>query len=176
MHKNIMHKNIMHKRNRDARIDRKIKNSLRFSILDAAFFSVMLGAAESYFQAFAIFLKGTLFQVGYVYSIPMFLGAVVQLFAGSALRIFRSRKRLTVAAGLLRSLLLVALFFVFYMGEARVWVLLIIISVYFSLNYLPVPAWTSWMRDLVDDSSEGSTSPAATVLPTWSLCRRDRPG
>ncbi|HUV07298.1 MAG TPA: MFS transporter [Spirochaetia bacterium] len=147
---------MMHKRNRDVRIDRQIKNSLRFSILDAASFSVMLGAAESYFQAFAIFLKGTLFQVGYVYSIPMCLGAVMQLFSSSALRLFRSRKRLTVAAGLLRSLLLVALFFVFYMGEARVWILLLIISLYFALNYLPAPVWTSWMRDLVDDSKRGA--------------------
>jgi MFS family permease len=42
------------------------------------------------------------------------------------------------------------------MGVARVWVLLGLICVYFALNYLPVPAWTSWMRDLVDENRRGA--------------------
>jgi MFS family permease len=146
----------MHRVHDDPEIDRRIRNSLRFSMLDGASFSVMLGTAESYFQAFAVFLKGTVLQVGIVYTIPMFVASVIQLHASPLLRWFRSRKNLTVLAGALRSLLFVPLVLIYYLGIARVWALLGVICLYFALNYLPVPAWTSWMRDLVDENRRGS--------------------
>ncbi len=146
----------MHKAHQNAAVDKKIRNSLRFSLLDGASFSVMLGSAESYFQAFAIFLKGTVYQVGIVYTIPVFIASIIQLHASLLLRWFKSRKNLTVLAGALRSLLFVPLVLVYYLGAARVWVLLGIICLYFALNYLPIPAWTSWMRDLVDENRRGA--------------------
>ncbi|UCF98100.1 MAG: MFS transporter [Spirochaetaceae bacterium] len=146
----------MHKAHTDPAIDRKVRSSLRYSLLDGAAFSIMLGSAESYFQAFAVFLKATVAQVGIVYTIPMFVASLIQLHASSLLRWFRSRKNLTVLAGALRSLLFLPLILVYYMGVARVWVLLGIICLYFALNYLPIPAWTSWMRDLVDENRRGA--------------------
>lgn len=146
----------MHQRHEDPTIDRRIRNSLRLSILDGAAFSVMIGMAESYFQAFAVFLRATVFQVGIVYTVPMFLASGVQLFSTAMVRWVRSRKRLAVVSGLVRSLLFVPLAFVYFLGPYRVWALLVIISAYFSLNYLPIPAWTSWMRDLVDENSRGA--------------------
>ena len=146
----------MHKVHQDPDIDRKVRGSLRYSLWDGACFSLMLGSAESYFQAFAVFLKATVSQVGIVYTVPMFVAAVIQLHGGSLLRWFRSRKNLTILAGALRSLLFVPLILVYYMGAARVWILLGIICLYFALNYLPIPAWTSWMRDLVDENRRGA--------------------
>jgi len=146
----------MHKAHPDPEIDAKVRSSLRYSLLDGASFSLMLGSAESYFQAFAVFLKATVSQVGIVYTVPMFVATLIQLHASSLLRWFRSRKNLTVLTAALRSLLFVPLILVYYMGVARVWVLLGIICLYFALNYLPIPAWTSWMRDLVDENRRGA--------------------
>lgn len=146
----------MHKVHQDPDIDRKVRRSLRYSLWDGACFSLMLGSAESYFQAFAVFLKATVSQVGIVYTVPMFVAAVIQLHGGLLLRWFRSRKNLTILAGALRSLLFVPLILVYYMGAARFWVLLGIICLYFALNYLPIPAWTSWMRDLVNENRRGA--------------------
>jgi MFS family permease len=146
----------MHKVNPDPKINAKIRRSLHYSLLDGASFSLMLGSAESYFQAFAVFLKATVSQVGIVYTVPMFVASVIQLHGSSLLRWFRSRKNLTVLAGALRSLLFVPLILVYYMGVARIWILLGLICLYFALNYLPIPAWTSWMRDLVDENRRGA--------------------
>jgi MFS family permease len=146
----------VHRAHPDPNIDAKIRGSLRYSLLDGAAFSLMLGSAESYFQAFAVFLKATVSQVGIVYTIPIFVATLIQLQGGSLLRWIRSRKNLTVLTGALRSLLFVPLILVYYMGVARVWVLLGLICIYFALNYLPVPAWTSWMRDLVDENRRGA--------------------
>jgi MFS family permease len=136
-------------------LSRKVEASLRYSVLDASAFSVMLGTGESYFQAFAVFLKGNLMQVGAVYSVPMFLGSLAQLVSAWAVRRFGSRKGLVVAAALTRTVLFVPLILVPFMGPLRVWILLALISLYFSLNYLGIPAWTSWMRDLVAESQRG---------------------
>ena len=77
----------LHKRHEDPAIDRKIRASLRYAIGDAATFSVMIGMAESYFQAFAVFLRATVFEVGVLYTVPMFLASVVQLFSWQRVRI-----------------------------------------------------------------------------------------
>jgi len=135
--------------------DRKIEASLRYSVLDAASFSMMLGTGESYFQAFAVFLRGTLMQVGAVYSVPMFLGSIAQLLSAWAVRVFGSRKGFVVAMALTRTLLFVPLILVPFMGPWRVWILLALICLYFTANYLGIPAWTSWMRDLVAESRRG---------------------
>jgi MFS family permease len=146
----------MHRSHPDPKIEARIRSSLRYSLLHGAAFSLMLGSAESYFQAFAVFLKATVSQVGIVYTIPMFAATPIQLHASSLLGWIRSRKNLTVLTAALRTLLFIPLVLVYYMGVARVWVLLGLLCMYFALNYLSVPAWTSWMRDLVDENRRGA--------------------
>lgn len=44
--------------------DDKIKKSLKCSILDGTFYSIMIGSGESFFFAFAVFLKANNIQLG----------------------------------------------------------------------------------------------------------------
>jgi MFS family permease len=124
-------------------------------MFEGASFFAMVGAAEGYFQAFALFLKATVFQVGLVSTLPLSIASVLQLFSRPVLLLSGSRRRFNVGAGALRTLLFLPLALAPFMGQARVWILLVLVCVYYSLNYLPNPAWTSWMRDLVDDSQRG---------------------
>ena len=146
---------LMHQAHPDPLVDRRIRDSLVYSVLDAAFFSAMVGFSESYFQAYAVHLKATTVQVGIVYSVPMFLGSLMPLFSGVLLSWVRSRKRLNVVVGVLRTLLFVPLLFTERLGPGRFWVLLAIISLYFSCNYVGNPAWTSWMGELVSEEARG---------------------
>jgi MFS family permease len=146
----------MHRKHNDPIIDDKIQKSLNYSILDGSFFFVMMGFAEQYFQAFALFLKATVLQAGIVYSVPMFLGSILQLFSQKLLRLIKSRKMLILYVSLVRTLLFIPLIFVFFMGEIRVWILLLLISIYYSMNFLGMPAWTSWMGDLVNPDKRGA--------------------
>ncbi|MFP4111476.1 MAG: MFS transporter [Candidatus Woesearchaeota archaeon] len=146
----------MHNKHDDPIIDDKIRKSLNYSVLDGSFFSVMMGACENYFQAFAVFLKATTFQTGIVTSVPMFLGSIIQLFSNKFIEFFKSRKKMMVIAALIRTFLFLPLIFVFFMGEYRVWILIALIALYFILNFGSVPAWTSWMGDLVDENKRGA--------------------
>jgi MFS family permease len=139
----------------DPAADLRVRRSLRFSMLESASFSVMVGAAEGYFQAFAVFLKATVFQVGLVSTLPLSIASVVQLFSRPMLRVSRTRRRLTVGAAVLRTSLFVPLAMVPFMGPGRVWFLLLLVCLYFSFIYLPTPAWMAWMGDLVDESQRG---------------------
>ncbi len=134
----------------------RVRASLRWSVADGASFFVMMGAAESYFQAFAVYLKGTVFQVGLVSTLPITVASLLLLAAGPLGSLFGSRKRLNVAAALLRTALFVPLALTPLMGPARVWLLLGLVCLYFILNYLPNPAWTAWMRDLVGEANRGA--------------------
>lgn len=57
----------------------RIRRSLRWSVADGASFFVMVGAAEGYFQAFAVYLKGTVFQVGLVSTLPIAVASLLLL-------------------------------------------------------------------------------------------------
>jgi len=134
----------------------RVQRSLRWSVADGASFFVMMGAAEAYFQAFAVYLKGTVFQVGLVSTLPIAVASLLLLAAGPLGSLFGSRKRFNVAAALLRTALFLPLALTPLMGPARVWLLLALVCLYFLLNYLPNPAWTSWMRDLVGEANRGA--------------------
>lgn len=161
-------------------MDGRLRTSLRWSVFEGASFFVMVGAAESYFQAFAVFLRGTVFQVGLVSTLPIAVASVLQLASRAMSRRLGSRKRFNVAAGLLRSALFVPLALTPFLGGARLWVLLGLVCLYYILNYLPNPAWNSWMRDLVNEEQRGTyfgrrnaignlVGLAATVLAGWLL-------
>ena len=134
----------------------RIRRSLRWSVADGASFFVMMGAAEAYFQAFAVFLKGSVFQVGLVSTLPIAVASLLLLVAGPLGSLFGSRKRFNVAAAPLRTALFVPLALAPLMGPARVWLLLGLVCLYFILNYLPNPAWTAWMRDLVGEANRAA--------------------
>ena len=124
----------------DAPVDAKVRRSLRYSLYDSASYSVMAGAAEGYFQAFAVFLKASVFQVGLVSTLPLSVASLLLLASRRMLALARTRKRLTVGAGILRSALFVPLALVPFMGPGRFWYLLLLVCLYFTFIYMPTPA------------------------------------
>src|SRR4030067_1340604 len=59
--------------------DPSIDKSLRHSVKDGVAYSVMAGGGESYFSAFALFLKATTEQIALLASLPPLLGSFAQL-------------------------------------------------------------------------------------------------
>ena len=59
--------------------DPVVEGSLRHSIKDGITYSVMTGAAENYFSAFALLLKASTTQIGVLASLPPLLASFAQL-------------------------------------------------------------------------------------------------
>lgn len=132
--------------------------SLRASLRDGMAHSVMLGAGESYLNAFAIFLRGSALQIGLLASVPPLIGTWLQIVAISALEKVHSRKALLVHNALLQAALwipIAAIPFILPQGF-QVWALLLLVTAYFICANLAGPVWNSLIGDLVPADIRGS--------------------
>lgn len=133
--------------------------SLRAAVRDAVWFSVMLGAAESYFGAFGIYLKANALQLAFLAAAPPFIGSLCQLLGVRLMERVTSRRRLVVAFAVLQSLLLIpiaAIPFIWGITPAGVIASIVLLTSYFSAGHLIAPVWSSLIGDLVPPGIRGA--------------------
>jgi MFS family permease len=81
--------------------DPQIDRSLRHSVRDGGAYAVMLGFGETYFSAFAVFLKASTAQIGFLASVPALLASFAQLLSAWLGHTFGNRKAIILlGAGL----------------------------------------------------------------------------
>jgi MFS family permease len=136
--------------------DDRIKKSLRYSILDGAFYSAMVGFGESFFPVFAVFMKASNIQIGLLDALPKSLGSLSQLLSNRFVRLFNSRKKFVATSALLEGLMYMPIILTFFLGKFRLVHLILFVSIYWILGMILNPAWSSWMGDLVPESQRGS--------------------
>jgi len=135
--------------------DPSVDRALRHSVRDGMAYSVQVGAGETYFSAFALFLNATAAQVALLSTLPPLLGSSAQIFS-AWLGTHFGRRRLvlwgcTLQALLWLPILLVPLLFAPFAIPA----LLVLLALYQGANNLSAPQWTSIMRDLVSERRRG---------------------
>jgi MFS family permease len=117
----------------------------------------MAGFAEFYIQAFAVFLKATNMQLGLISGLPTFLGALSQVFSAKLVKFFGTKRRFVSLAALIQAHIWIPILLVAYMNVSNPASLLIVLfSIYFVCGSIGVPAWSSWMAELVNISSRGT--------------------
>lgn len=130
------------------------KKSLKTSVVEGAFFSAMVGFGESFFIPFAIFLRASEVTIGVVGSLPQTVGALFQLFSNAILKIFKSRKKMTIAGVIAQAVLYVPIMFLISEIENGAFWFVIFVCLYWVSISIIVPVWNSWMGDLVDDDTK----------------------
>jgi MFS family permease len=133
----------------------KIKKSLKYSIIDGAFYSSMVGFGESFFGAFAVFMKASIFQLGLLGALPQALGSFSGVFSDRLLRLFRSRRKMVLIGATLQGLMYILILLSFYAGISGVTILIASVCAYWIFSLIVSPAWNSWMGDLTKDNSRG---------------------
>ena len=136
--------------------DQRIKKSLKYSVLDGAFAASMIGFGESFFAAFAVFLKANNIQIGLLSSLPLLLGSLSQLFSNRLIKLLKSRKLLVTAAAFLQGLMYIPVALVFFFGTLKVLYLIFFACLYWIFGMILSPAWNSWMGDLVEETKRGT--------------------
>lgn len=132
-----------------------IDSALRHSIRDGMAFSVQVGAGETYFAAFALFLRATAQQVALLSTLPPLLGSLAQLFS-AWIGGFIGRKRVVLAGAALQACVWLPLALLPLIApEPAVAALLVLLVLYHGANNLTAPQWTSIMRDLVAERRRG---------------------
>jgi MFS family permease len=135
--------------------DPKVDRALRHSIRDGMAFAVQVGAGETYFSAFALFLRATAPQIALLSTLPPLLGSLGQIFS-AWLGSYFGRKRLVLAGCTMQTLLWIPLLLVPVLFEQYTFAaLLILLALYYSANSFSALQWTSIMRDLVSERRRG---------------------
>ena len=119
-------------------------------------FSVMSGFGDMYFSAYALFLKMTAAQIGFLSAIPALLGSSTQLLSAWIGQRTGHRKRIVLTGITLQALMwlpIMVLPYLFPQDAGMVIVLCIVL--YCGGNNLAAPLWGSLLGDLVPEDRRG---------------------
>lgn len=116
----------------------------------------MGGVSESYFSAFAIFLKASAPQVGLLASLPPLLASFVQLFSVWLRQMTGVRKGIIVAGAVLQIAALFAIATIPHLFPGHAFpILLVAVVLYFIGPNLGAPLWASLMGVLIPETVRG---------------------
>ena len=146
--------------------DPVVDKALRHAVRDGMAYSVQVGAGETYFSAFALFLRATAPQVPVLSPLPLLLASSAQIFS-AFIGDYVGRRRLVLLGCALQTLLWLPILLlpVIFSGYA-IPALLVLLVLYHSANNLAAPQWTSIMRDLVSERRRGRYFAHRTRLMT----------
>src|SRR5881394_44577 len=146
--------------------DPSVDRALRHSVRDGMAYSVQVGAGETYFSAFALFLRASAPQVALISTLPPLLASSAQIFSAWAGQHF-GRRHLVIWGCALQALLWLPIVLVpVLIPSHAVAALLVLLALYYSANNLAAPQWTSIMRDLVSERRRGRYFGYRTQLTT----------
>jgi len=141
------------KKERETRLKEK---SLKISIKEGSAYSFMDGFGLRYITPYALALGATNVHIGFLSSLPNLVGNISQLFAIKIMSKV-SRKSIVMTGVFLQSFMWLSLILIgmlyFIFGVKSIYAVVMLIGAYILLvvfGAIAGPAWTSWMRDLVD--------------------------
>lgn len=126
-----------------------LRRDLLLSAADGIAYSVMVGCGETYLPAFALAVGLGPLAAGLIASLPVLIGAVVQLITPFGVGWLGSSRRWVIGCTTLQAISFLPLAVWALQGEAELWQLLAVASVYWSAGMAGVPAWSSWMGLLI---------------------------
>ncbi|HSG88519.1 MAG TPA: MFS transporter [Pseudomonadales bacterium] len=137
---------------KDPETDRSLKHSLK----DGAWFSAMIGSAESYFSAFAILLRANAAQIGILAAVPPLLASFTQLLSAWLGRRLDKRREIIVFGAVVQAGVIIPLALLpLMLPDIAMPVLITCAVIYFVGPNLGSPHWGSLMGDLVPDARRG---------------------
>lgn len=141
----------------------KIQKALKISIKEGVAYSIMEGMGLRYITPYALLLGASNKVIGFLTSIPQIASAFIQYLSLKILGEKISRKSLSFWGAFTQAItwffiiLLAILYFPLNVKSSLIPVSLITIyTVLVASGSIFAPAWSSWMKDLVDEKNLGS--------------------
>jgi len=128
---------------------RSLRKNLRNSVSDGAAFSVMVGIGETYFPAFVLALGMGEIAAGLIASIPLLVGAILQMISPTAVVRLGSNRRWVVTCVILQAASFLPLIAAATVGTIPVVGLFAAVSLYWAAGLGAGPAWNTWMETVV---------------------------
>jgi MFS family permease len=129
-----------------------LRRDLWVSTADAAAFSMMVGCGEQYIPAFALALGLGPVAAGMMVSVPVLVGAILQLITPLAVARLGTNRGWVLACTTVQAASFVPLAAWAIRGHATLAELLVAASIYWSAGMAGAPAWNTWMGTLIPES------------------------
>ena len=145
--------------------DTRLRFSLKRLLLEGMPSDIVLRIMGTFITPFALALKATIPQIGFLTALPYLAGAIAQLFTHNLVSRAGSRRRFTLIVLLLGALVWIPIALLpWIVGGARVWWLLGLVTLAVTLFQMPLPAWGSWVSQLLPANRRGRFVGARATL------------
>jgi len=139
-------------------VQKKIEKSLNISIKEGSLASVVNGLGASYLTPYAIALNASSSQIGILNALTNLLPSLIQLKASKLPEKF-SRKKIVILSVLFQALMFIPIilagFLFMFNFISTAWIIIALITLFYSLGAIAGPAWFSWMGSLVKKDERG---------------------
>lgn len=131
--------------------------SLRYSLVDGIFATIMGGLVSNYITPFALALKAGNFHIGLLNSLPAFFGIFAQLKSPDILEKIKSRVKIISCAAYLEAVMCILLMLIplLFSGTVSVYLLITFFTLIAVLGSFENPIWSSLMSDTVNKEEYG---------------------
>lgn len=126
-----------------------LKRDLRYSVGDGSAYGLMVGAGETYLQAFVLAIgMGEVFAA-LIATLPQLIGSLLQLTSPLAIKAIGSHKWWVVTCASVQALCFVPLILAAWAGYVSQGALLVIASFYWAGSLGSGPAWNTWQGTII---------------------------
>jgi MFS family permease len=133
----------------------KIRNSLKYSFFDGAFYATMFGFGDTYFSPYAIFLKATNLQMGLLTALPGLFSSLSQLRAPEFTEKVGRKKFMTITAFAQAAMCAPIIFIPFVFKTNPVPYVIAAVTLYSMSLSLSLPAWSSIISQYLPRDKRG---------------------
>lgn len=126
-----------------------LRRDLRASLMDGVGHGGMVGLGETYFPAFALTVGLGELMAGFVASLPLVAGGLMQMISPWAIRRIGSHKRWVLCCSTVQLLVFLPLMLAAWWGHVPGAVLLALVALYWAAGLSTGPAWNTWIGTLV---------------------------
>jgi len=135
--------------------ERKRRRTLRYSVWDGCFYSLRVGAAETYFIPMMVAFGAGAFYVGVYTALPQLFVAFAQFASLFLVERYMVRKRIMVGLAIMQVLVVGSIFLMVSGGWFNPWLFIAIACAYFGFNGMTLPPWNSLMGDITTKADRG---------------------
>lgn len=133
----------------------KIEKSLRISMFDGVFASIMSGFTQEYFAPFVILMNATVRQIGILTAVPNLVAALLQIKSADLTERMGSRKKVLNIFVFLQALMLIPMALIALRQGGGVYLFIVLVTLFTAFGAFATPAWGSMMSDLVAEGKRG---------------------
>lgn len=135
--------------------DVKINKTLRFSLIDGIFASVMSGLTQDYFAPFLLLLGASAQHIGILNAFPNLFASLIQLKSADIVEKMKSRRLIINIFVFLQAVVFLPMVIMAFRQVLNPLFFIFLVTIFLSLGAFAGPAWGSLMSDLVKENKRG---------------------